>query len=295
MPSFWLFGGSSSGPGGGASTADHFITYQSDADLTNQILTSVLHGFGTLASLPAAGHAGFLYFATDTFQLYRDNGASWDKINPYGDPVPIAHGGTALASVGAAGTFLGTTDGATLGYKQPPYVWQYDAGAAAWSNDSTAHSILASTKSFPTMAVGDQLSLRAGLTWLNNSGAGQTLNITLLNGAVTLGSVTTASVTANASKHLVGIDITLTCKTVGSSLTGAVLAVTEINVSIATAATMADAIQATTSAFAGGNALACATDGTGGALDIQAKMSTLTATSTITPTGLSAIYYPKLV
>lgn len=35
---------------------------------------------GTYADLPAAGIPGRLYFATDTFQLLRDNGTSWDSI-----------------------------------------------------------------------------------------------------------------------------------------------------------------------------------------------------------------------
>jgi hypothetical protein len=32
---------------------------------------------GTLASLPAAGHAGRFYFATDALALYYDNGTQW--------------------------------------------------------------------------------------------------------------------------------------------------------------------------------------------------------------------------
>ncbi len=37
---------------------------------------------GTEAALPAAGTAGRLYVAADTLKLFRDNGASWDLVNP---------------------------------------------------------------------------------------------------------------------------------------------------------------------------------------------------------------------
>lgn len=39
---------------------------------------------GVLASRPAAGNAGFLYFATDTDLLYYDNGTAWVTINASG-------------------------------------------------------------------------------------------------------------------------------------------------------------------------------------------------------------------
>jgi hypothetical protein len=37
---------------------------------------------GTFATRPAAAIDGRLYFATDTYRVYRDNGASWDDITP---------------------------------------------------------------------------------------------------------------------------------------------------------------------------------------------------------------------
>lgn len=36
---------------------------------------------GSHASRPAAGTAGFLYYETDTFNTFRDNGSSWDLVS----------------------------------------------------------------------------------------------------------------------------------------------------------------------------------------------------------------------
>ena len=38
---------------------------------------------GPKSELPAAGVAGRLYYATDTHELLRDNGTSWEEIVPH--------------------------------------------------------------------------------------------------------------------------------------------------------------------------------------------------------------------
>ncbi len=53
---------------------------------------------GTFASLPAAGTAGRMYVATDTSEIYRDNGTAWDLV----------------ASTGAGGTVTSVTASAPL-------------------------------------------------------------------------------------------------------------------------------------------------------------------------------------
>ncbi len=46
---------------------------------TKSLFTDV-HGYGTVASRPAAGTVGREYFGTDTGLVYRDNGTSWDTL-----------------------------------------------------------------------------------------------------------------------------------------------------------------------------------------------------------------------
>lgn len=36
---------------------------------------------GLLADIPTAGMEGRLYFTTDTEDIFRDNGVTWDQIN----------------------------------------------------------------------------------------------------------------------------------------------------------------------------------------------------------------------
>ncbi|MEM2159603.1 MAG: hypothetical protein QXN55_01460 [Candidatus Nitrosotenuis sp.] len=67
---------------------------------------------GTFASRPIAGAIGRLYFATDVFSIFRDNGTTWDIYQPAisGD-ITISAGNTiaALANVGTAGTYTKVT------------------------------------------------------------------------------------------------------------------------------------------------------------------------------------------
>lgn len=47
-------------------------------------LNSALLQRGTAAARPAAGQEGRTYFATDTFAWSRDNGSTWDALDPAG-------------------------------------------------------------------------------------------------------------------------------------------------------------------------------------------------------------------
>lgn len=81
MPGFWLSAPSSGGGGGGGAPADAtYITVSADGTLSNEVLLGTAFSKGLFAAIPAAGNAGFHFFATDTFKLYRDNGVSWDLV-----------------------------------------------------------------------------------------------------------------------------------------------------------------------------------------------------------------------
>lgn len=93
-------------------------------------------GRGTLASRPAAGIAGQLYYATDTGLWYRDNGATWDTnstVTTKGDV--LAFDGTKLdrLPVGTNSHVLTADSTQTLGVK-----W-----AAAAAASVTFHGCLA--------------------------------------------------------------------------------------------------------------------------------------------------------
>jgi hypothetical protein len=63
-------------------------------DILNQKDTPAFYA-DTLANRPAAGFTGRVFISTDTFDLYRDNGSTWDLLSP-------ANAGTITGS-GAAG------------------------------------------------------------------------------------------------------------------------------------------------------------------------------------------------
>jgi hypothetical protein len=50
-------------------------------DVLNQRATPAFYA-DTLANRPAAGFAGRVFISTDTFDLYRDNGSTWDLLSP---------------------------------------------------------------------------------------------------------------------------------------------------------------------------------------------------------------------
>jgi hypothetical protein len=59
---------------------------------------------GTLAERPAAGDAGRMYWATDTDEVYRDNGTAWEQVM---HSVELKAGDYATALVGISGTATG--------------------------------------------------------------------------------------------------------------------------------------------------------------------------------------------
>ena len=73
---------------------------------------------GTVASRPTAGTTGRLYVGSDTLALYRDNGASWDLVQPAitGD-ISVAAGTTTSTLATQAGLTAGTYNNVTVNVK----------------------------------------------------------------------------------------------------------------------------------------------------------------------------------
>jgi hypothetical protein len=96
------------------------VSFDGTANITVADNTKISNGgnvpsitSGTLASRPTAGTSGQLYIATDNLTIYRDNGTSWDILEPAltGD-VTLSAGGTTttLATVNSnVGTFGSAT------------------------------------------------------------------------------------------------------------------------------------------------------------------------------------------
>lgn len=187
------------------------------------------------------------------------------------------------------GMLLGS-DGANLVGLQTPYPCINDVGGSPFSNTTTLTSLLAGgATTIQKMAVGDVYCVRGGFTWLNNSGAGQTLTFVVKINGTSSGAVTTASATTNANPHRCYFDFWFHCASVGALVMSGTMTPTA-----ATASTFFDNLQGTTSTLVGvGNWSASQTLGTH-TIDILANTSTSTATSTITPFSTVGIYYPKL-
>ena len=66
-----------------------------DFSVVNQLNSPALNS-NTFANRPSAGQAGRLFVSTDTFEIYRDNGTTWDLI---GGP-----GSSTITGTGTAGT-----------------------------------------------------------------------------------------------------------------------------------------------------------------------------------------------
>ncbi len=76
--------GNPTNPSGAASSGAPvdatYVVGAANGTLTAELLLSAVIGRGALASRPAAGTAGRLYFDTDSNILYRDNGTIWDSV-----------------------------------------------------------------------------------------------------------------------------------------------------------------------------------------------------------------------
>lgn len=96
------------------------------------ILSTVI-GRGSHASRPAAGNAGSLYYETDTFNMFRDNGSTWDLVSiadiitTKGDLIlGSAADVPARLGVGSDGQVLTADSGSTNGIK-----WATPSGSGA--------------------------------------------------------------------------------------------------------------------------------------------------------------------
>lgn len=208
---------------------------------------------------------------------------------------PVMTAGTVPAG-GMTGQMLvksSNADYATT-WKMGPFVWQYDAGGAAWSNDSTAHTLFAATQNVPAMAVGDMLNIRSGFWWLNNSGATQGYAGIVRWAGTTIANIAAAAVAAAAQAHHVALDISCVCKTVGGAGVGQLLVMGYAMPTSATPNVSLDTVQGVSSLYVGSGVLTVPTDGSSAtALDIQVNMTTATATSTITPLGTHITYWMR--
>lgn len=87
------------------------------ATLADVVLT------GTAASMPTASIPGRIFYTTDTLQIFRDNGTSWDNVTPTGSGLtnPMATEGDIIVGgtsgiperlgIGSAGEVLTVVSG----------------------------------------------------------------------------------------------------------------------------------------------------------------------------------------
>ena len=97
--------------------------------------------YGTAASMPSASIPGRIYYTSDTEQIFRDNGTSWDNVTP------------ALPS------------SAITAIQQQSFIYAADTGAA--------NAYVVSLTPSPTLAAGSAVLFKAANT---NTGA-STLNV----------------------------------------------------------------------------------------------------------------------
>jgi hypothetical protein len=83
---------------------------QIDLSILNQRQTPAFYA-DTLANRPAAGFIGRIFVSTNTFELYRDNGTSWDLIGGPGAGTVTGSGAAGqVAFWNAASTITGSND-----------------------------------------------------------------------------------------------------------------------------------------------------------------------------------------
>lgn len=83
-----------------------------DFSVVNQLNSPALNS-NTFANRPAAGQIGRLFISTDTFEIYRDNGTTWDLI---GGP-----GTSTITGTGTAGNFPIFTSSQVIGNSEMYY------------------------------------------------------------------------------------------------------------------------------------------------------------------------------
>ena len=92
--------------------------------------------YGTFADMPTATIPGRIYYTSDTFQIYRDNGTSWDNVTPDMDALAISN------------------------IQQEAYIYAPDTGSA--------NAIAVSQSPAPTIIAGSAIVVKVSYT---NTGA----------------------------------------------------------------------------------------------------------------------------
>ena len=81
-----------------------------DFSVVNQLNSPALNS-NTIANRPAAGQAGRLFISTDTFEIYRDNGTTWDLIGGPGSSTITGTGAaTQVAFFNSAQNIIGSNN-----------------------------------------------------------------------------------------------------------------------------------------------------------------------------------------
>lgn len=191
------------------------------------------------------------------------------------DAAAITSGTIATARLGSGAASANTVLTGASTFIRRPRVLSANGGASAFSNTTTETSILSTTPSLTanTLAVGDVIELEFQGSYLNNSGATQTLTTRIKLGGTTLETRATGNVATNAFAPNYYIRSYITILSTTSALctfSGTVSAPLNINVPIQ---------------FMTNSSTVTIPDITANSLDIDAtmQMSTNTATSTVTP------------
>lgn len=137
-------------------------------------------GIGVVASRPAFGNPGNLYYGTDTHLLYGDTGSAWITLTWDGSEIASGSVGTTYGGLG--GSTTGITKGSILAYT-----------GSAWAADAptTDGEVLVATSSDPS-----------GVSWATLSGAPGRQILDSHSTGVTADASVTLSPASTAFNHL---------------------------------------------------------------------------------------------
>ncbi|QNI34543.1 hypothetical protein H7849_11970 [Alloacidobacterium dinghuense] len=122
---------------------------------------------GLYSALPAASIPGRLYFATDTEQIWRDNGTSWDNVTPAGasaitaltGDVTATGPGSAAATLAASGVTAGTYNNPTVTFDVKGRATAAINGYFADSGSANAYAVTISPA--PSLVAGFGFQMKA--------------------------------------------------------------------------------------------------------------------------------------